>query len=89
MSHEKTQLLIIYSFVYYKQSTTCQWVGGVGVRLAETELAITGTDCHLIITTKMLISNEGATIYGHRTPPSMMWYTQYSANKLHSIATVI
>ena len=40
MSHEKTQSLIIYSFVYYKQSTIRQWVGGVGTRLAETELAI-------------------------------------------------
>ena len=44
--------------------------GGVGMRLAETELLqsgdnfIPGTDCHLIITNKMLISAEGATIYG-------------------------
>ena len=70
ISHEKTQSLIIYSFAYCKRSTTCQWVGGVGMRLAETELLqssdnfIPDTDRHLIITTKMLISVEGATIYG-------------------------
>ena len=46
------------------------------MRLAETELLqsgdnfIPGTDCHLIITIKMFISAEGATIYGHWTPLS-------------------
>ena len=44
------------------------------MRLAETELLqsgdnfIPGTDCHLIIIIKMLISAEGATIYGQWTP---------------------
>ena len=73
---------LFYSFAYCKQSTTCQWVRGVGMRLAETELLqsgnnfIPGTDRHLIITTKMIISVEGATIYG-------------IPSKLHSIASVI
>ena len=94
MSHEKALLLIIYSFAYCKQSTAHQWVGGMGTRLAETELLqsgnnfIPGTDCHLIITNKMLIFLLKELPYMVKGL-MIIWYTQYLATKLHSIATVI